>query len=188
MNRSLLHRKVAILTADGVEESELTGPLLALTAEGAIVSVIAPESGSVTAMNHMEKGRRFAVNIALDEADADNYDALVLPGGLHAPDLLRQNPAATSFVQRVRAAGKPIAAICHGPWLLIEADLVRNLRVTSWPGIRTDLVHAGATWVDEPVVFDDGILTSRKPADIPAFNRRLIQEIASARPLASGRV
>ena len=171
MNNHLSGKKVAILAADGFEQSELEGPLKALQAAGAVVSIVSPASGEIQGMQHMDKGGRIPVDITLRRADPKNYDALVIPGGLYNPDTLRSLPEAVNFVRAFAAEGKPIAAICHGPWLLAEADLVRGRRLTSWPAIQTDLRNAGADWVDEEVVVDNGMVTSRKPDDIPAFNR-----------------
>ncbi len=181
MNNSLLNKKVAILAADGFEQAELEGPLEALKTAGAAVDIVSLEAGSIQGMEHTEKGKKFPVDVTLAEADPENYDALVIPGGLFNPDKLRSTPEAVKFVIAFGEAGKPIAAICHGPWLLVEANLVRGRRLTSWPAIQTDLRNAGGEWVDEEVVVDNGMVTSRKPADIPAFNRKMIEEIAEGR-------
>jgi protease I len=181
MNNSLQNKKVAILVTDGFEQAELEGPLDALETAGATASIVSLKEGSIQGMQHMEKGKTFPVDITLEEADPENYDALVIPGGLYNPDTLRSTPEAVKFVRAFGEAGKPIAAICHGPWLLVEADLVRGRRVTSWPAIQTDLRNAGAHWVDEEVVVDNGMVTSRMPDDIPAFNRKMVEEIAEGR-------
>lgn len=181
MNATLKNKKIAILAADGFEQAELEGPMDALTTAGATVSIVSPNAGKIQGMHHMDKGDKFDVNVVLRKAQADNYDGLVIPGGLYNPDTLRSTPEAVDFVRAFADAGKPIAAICHGPWLLVEADLVRARRVTSWPAIQTDLRNAGADWVDEEVVVDNGIVTSRKPDDIPAFNRKMIEEFAEGR-------
>ncbi len=174
-------KKIAILTAEGFEQSELLEPRKALDEAGAQTMVVSPSEGQVQGWNHYDKGRMVDVDVPLSEADADDFDALMLPGGVANPDQLRMLPEAIAFVRAFVEAGKPIAAICHGPWTLIEADAVRGRKVTSWPSIRTDLVNAGARWVDEEVVTDRGLVTSRKPADIPAFSRKMIEEFAEGR-------
>ena len=177
MANPLLHKRVAILAADGFEQSELEGPMKALEEAGATISIISPKRGQIQGMHHADKGDLFDVDIQLAKAKPGEFDALVLPGGLMNPDELRATPAAVEFVRAFGVAGKPIGAICHGPWLLIEAGLVKNRRLTSWPAIRTDIENAGGLWVDEKVVVDNGRVTSRKPDDIPAFNAKLIEEI-----------
>lgn len=172
---------MAILAADGFEQAELEGPLAALQSAGATVRIVSPKAGKIVGMRHMETGDSVNVDLVLKAAGAEDFDALVIPGGLYNPDTLRSNPEAVKFVGAFAKAGKPIAAICHGPWLLIEANLVSGRRVTSWPAIQTDVRNAGGDWVDEEVVVDHGIVTSRKPEDIPAFNRKLIEEIAEGR-------
>lgn len=149
----------------------------ALGEAGATVSIVSPKRGKIQGMHHADKGDQFDVDIPLEKAKAENFDALVLPGGLMNPDELRATPEAVTFVRDFGASGKPIAAICHGPWVLIEAGLVKNRKVTSWPAIKTDIQNAGGIWVDEEVVVDNGLVTSRKPDDIPAFNRKIIEEI-----------
>jgi protease I len=149
----------------------------ALEEAGATVSIVSPKNDKIQAMRHADKGDLFDVDIPLINANAEEFDALVLPGGLMNPDELRATPAAVDFVRAFGVAGKPIGAICHGPWMLIEAGLVENRHLTSWPAIKTDLENAGGIWVDEEVVVDNGLVTSRKPADIPAFNAKLIEEI-----------
>ncbi|HTQ36426.1 MAG TPA: type 1 glutamine amidotransferase domain-containing protein [Steroidobacteraceae bacterium] len=171
-------KKVAILTAEGFEQAELLEPRKALEEAGANTQIVSPASGEVQGWKHFEKAGKVEVDMSLDEADADDFDALLLPGGVANPDQLRMLPKAVEFVRGFVQAGKPIAAICHGPWTLIEADGVRGRRMTSWPSLRTDLANAGADWVDEEVVTDRGLVTSRKPADIPAFNRKMIEEFA----------
>jgi protease I len=165
--------KVAILATDGVEQVELTEPQKALKAAGAEVTVVAPRAtqspGKIQGMNHAETGDQLTVDAELETVQPDQFDALVLPGGVANPDYLRVNKQAVAFVKHFGQAGKPIAAICHGPWTLVEADLVRGRTVTSWPSLQTDLRNAGATWVDETVVRDGGLVTSRKPDDLPAF-------------------
>lgn len=178
MSDKLLNKRVAILATDGVEQSELEGPLQGLEQEGAMPVIVSLRPGAIQGMRHAEKGRTFEVNETLDQAKVDDYDALVIPGGLINPDTLRANSKAVEFVRSFGMAGKPIAAICHGAWLLIEAGLVRGRRLTSWPAIKTDVINAGGEWVDEPVVVDNGLVTSRKPDDIPFFNAKMIEEIA----------
>jgi protease I len=178
MATKLEGKKVAILATDGFEQVELTEPLRALEAEGAECDVVAPKSGKIRGFKHAQWGDEVDVDVTLEDADPDAYDALVLPGGVMNPDKLRMNPAAVSFVRRFFEAKKPVGAICHGPWTLIDAECVEGRTMTSWPSVRTDLVNAGANWVDQEVVVDDGLVTSRKPDDLPAFNRKLIEEIA----------
>jgi protease I len=173
----LLDRRVAILVTDGFEQVELTEPREALVTAGAKATIVAPK-GQVQGMNHDEPGDEFTCDIHLEQAKADDFDALVLPGGVANPDRLRTNPKAVEFVRGFVDAGKPIAAICHGPWTLIETGVVRGRRMTSWPSLQTDLKNAGAEWVDEEVVVDRGLVTSRKPDDIPAFNRKMIEEFS----------
>jgi protease I len=180
MAKPLEERKVAILLTDGVEQSELTEPRKALEEAGAQTDLISPADGRVQAMNHKEKGDTFKVDVALSAADPDDYDALLLPGGVANPDELRTKPAAVRFVKAVFAEGKPIAAICHGPWMLVEADVLRGHTLTSWPSLKTDIRNAGATWVDREVVEDGQLTTSRKPDDIPAFVRAMITSFTAA--------
>ena len=174
-------KKVAILATDGFEQSELMEPYKALREAGAEAVIVAPKAGQIQGMKHAEKGEQVDVELTLDQADADDFDALVLPGGVMNPDALRMNPKAVHFVKDFHAARKPIAAICHGPWLLIEADVVDGRRVTSWPSLKTDLRNAGAEWTDAEVVCDRGLVTSRKPDDLPAFNKKMLEEIAEGR-------
>lgn len=178
MNDTLKGKKVAILVANGFEQVELTEPKRALEESGALTHIISPEDGQVKGWNHTEWGDSFTVDRALEQAQASQYDALLLPGGVMNPDNLRQNEQAVRFVKQVFAEGKPVAAICHAPSLLIEAGVVQGRRMTSYPSIKTDLINAGAQWVDEAVVTQHGLTTSRKPDDIPAFNRKMIEEIA----------
>lgn len=178
MSEALKNIKVAILVADGFEQSELAGPRDALQAAGADAQIVSPAQGQVQGWNHHDKGEKFAVDVPLANANADDYDALLLPGGVMNPDQLRTMPQAVSFVKSFFSAHKPVAAICHGPWTLIEADAVRGHTMTSWPSLRTDLTNAGAHWVDQEVVNDNGLVTSRKPDDIPAFNRNMIDLFA----------
>lgn len=178
MTEKLEGKRVAILATDGFEQSELLEPLKALREAGATTEVVSPKSGRIKGWNHTDWGQEVEVDVELSAADADSYDALVLPGGVMNPDHLRANRRAVEFVREFVAAKKPVAAICHGPWTLIEAGAVRGRRLTSWPSLKTDLRNAGADWVDEEVVVDQGLVTSRKPDDLPAFNRRMIEEIA----------
>lgn len=177
---------VAILAADGFEQAELLEPREALDDAGATTEVVSPTPDEIRGWKKGDWGKKVDVDVPLGDADADSYDALLLPGGVMNPDRLRMNPAAVTFVRKFVEAGKPIAAICHGPWTLIEAQAVRGRRVTSWPSLRTDLENAGARWVDEEVVVDDGLVTSRKPDDIPAFNRKMLEEFAEGRRRAAG--
>jgi len=173
--------KVAILAAEGFEQAELTEPRKALQDAGAETRVISPAKGEVQGWKHFDKGERIKVDMPLEQADAAEFDALLLPGGVANPDQLRMMPKAVQFVRAFFESGKPIAAICHGPWTLIDAGVVRGRTLTSWPSLKTDLVNAGATWVDQEVCVDNGLVSSRKPADIPAFNQKMIEEFAGGR-------
>ncbi|MBX6742801.1 MAG: type 1 glutamine amidotransferase [Acetobacteraceae bacterium] len=181
MAAELNGRSVAILATDGVEQVELTKPMQALKEAGAQVQVVAPKSGSIQGWNHFDKGDQIKVDQSLDQADPNRFDALMLPGGVINPDQLRLQPKAIEFIRHFVQSGKPIAAICHGPWTLINAGGVNGKRMTSWPSLQTDLRNAGAQWVDEQVVTDHGLVTSRKPDDIPAFNRKMIEEFREGR-------
>lgn len=176
--KTLSGKRVAILVTDGFEQVELTGPRDALIESGATVQIVSPKDGEVLGMHHDEKGDSFPVDVPLDEADANEFDALLLPGGVANPDSLRVIPDAISFVKAFVDAGKPIAAICHGPWTLIETGITTGRRMTSWPSLKTDLLNSGAKWEDSEVVTDQGLVTSRNPDDIPAFNRKMIEEFA----------
>jgi protease I len=173
--------KVAILVAEGFEQVELTEPKKALESAGAQTRIVSPAKGQVEGWNHFDKADKFPVDMPLEDAKHRDFDALLLPGGVANPDQLRMIPAAVQFVRGFFDAGKPIASICHGPWPLIEAGVVRGRTVTSWPSLKTDLINAGATWVDQEVVTDNGLITSRKPDDIPAFNRKMIEEFAEGK-------
>ena len=173
--------KVAILATDGFEQSELTEPRKALEEAGAATEIVSPKEGRVRGCNHTEWGGEVKVDQPLKGADARNYDALVLPGGVMNPDNLRTNAGAVAFVKAFFEAGKPVAAICHGPWTVIESGAAKGHRMTSWPSLKTDIKNAGAEWVDEDVVVDGTLVTSRKPDDLPAFNRALVKVFASAR-------
>jgi protease I len=173
--------KVAILAADGFEQVELTEPRKALDEAGAQTRVVSPAKGEVQAWKHFDKGDKIKVDVPLEQARAEEYDALLLPGGVANPDQLRMIPKAVQFVREFFEAGKPVAAICHGPWTLIDAGAVKGRTVTSWPSLKTDLLNAGAKWVDQEVIVDNGLVTSRKPQDIPEFNRKMIEEFGEGR-------
>jgi protease I len=173
MRDKLNGKRIAILVENGFEQLEMTKPREALELAGASTDLISPQADSVQAVQHDKPGDEFEVDVTLNEADADLYDGLLLPGGVANPDALRMNPDAVSFVKSFVGLGKPIAAICHGPWTLIEAGAAQGRKMTSWPSLRTDLQNAGANWVDEEVVTDRGVVTSRKPDDIPAFNSKI---------------
>ena len=178
----LAGKTVAFLTAqEGIEEVELTEPWKAVKDAGATPKLIAPESGEIQAFNHLDKSSTYTVDQSLEDADPDDYDALVLPGGVANPDQLRTDERAIQFVQQIFAAGKPVGVICHGPWTLVEADLVRGRKLTSWPSLQTDIRNAGGEWVDEEVVVDQGLVSSRKPDDLPAFCAKIIEEFAEGR-------
>jgi len=177
MKTKLDGKRVAILVANGFEQVELTGPREALEKAGAETQIVSPAGETVRGWEETKWGKTFRVDVPLKKAKADDYDALLLPGGVMNPDKLRCDPKALDFVRAFFEEGKPVAAICHAPWTLIDAGVVRGRRLTSYHSIRTDLKNAGAEWVDEQVVVDDGLVTSRKPADIPAFNRKVIEEI-----------
>ena len=174
-------KKVAILVADGFEQVEMTKPREALDAAGAETKIVSLKSDQIQGMNHMEKGDKFDVDLSLDDARPEEFDALMIPGGLYNPDALRSNEDALDFARQFFKAGKPVAAICHGPQVLISADLVRGRKMTSWPAIKVDMRNAGARWVDEEVVVDNGLVSSRKPDDIPAFNNKMIEEFGEGR-------
>jgi protease I len=176
--------RVAILATDGFEQSELLEPRKALDAAGAATVVIAPKAGSIAGWHHGAWGRSVPVDLALDKAQADDYDALMLPGGVMNPDRLRTDKSAVAFVRAFFDSEKPVAAICHAPIMLIEADVLHDRRLTSWPSLQTDIRNAGGRWTDEEVVVDRGLVTSRKPEDIPAFNQRMIEAIAEGAPSA----
>lgn len=178
MDKKLDGLKVAILATDGFEQSELFKPKEALEEAGAEVSIVSLESGEIKGWNKKDWGETIAVDLTVDEANAEDFDALQLPGGVMNPDKLRMNEKAISFVRSFFDAGKPVAAICHAPWTLVEANVVNGKTVTSWASLKTDLENAGAIWVDQEVVTDNGLVTSRKPDDLPAFNRKMIEEFA----------
>ena len=178
MEQKLSGKKVAILVADGFEQVELTEPKKALERAGAVAHIVSPNKDRVKGWNHTEWGDAFPVDVVLDRADPEDYDALLLPGGVMNPDKLRRNERALRFVRAFFNSDKQVAAICHGPWTLIDAGVVKGRRLTSYESIQTDLKNAGAEWVNEEVVVDRGLVTSRKPDDIPAFNRKMIEEFA----------
>jgi protease I len=174
MDNKLAGLRVALLATDGFEQSELTEPRKALDEAGATTEVVSPEDAAIKGWSHKEWGRMVDVDQSLDEANPDDYDALVLPGGVMNPDALRTQPKAVAFVKAFFDAGKPVAAICHGPWTVVECGAAQARRMTSWPSLKTDIKNAGGEWLDEEVVVDENLLTSRKPDDLPAFNREMI--------------
>jgi len=176
--KDLSSKRVAIVATDGFEQSELVEPKKALEAAGATTEVISLKPGRIRGWAGKDWGDEVPVDAVIDDASAEDYDALVLPGGVMNPDKLRTNEAVLAFVRAFFEQGKPVGAICHGPWTLINAGVVKGRHLTSWPSLQADLQNAGATWTDEEVVSQDGLVTSRKPADLPAFNRKLIEEIA----------
>jgi protease I len=178
MAQNLQGKRVAILVDNGFEEVEMTEPRQALQQAGAQTDLISPQAAKVKGWNHTQWGKEFPVDVPLDRANPQEYDALMLPGGALNADKLRINPQAVQFVKAFFQAGKPAAVICHAPWLLVEVGAARGRTVTSWPSLQTDLRNAGANWVDQQVVVDHGLVTSRKPDDIPAFNQKMIEEFA----------
>ncbi len=181
MKNELAGKKVAILVADGFEQVEMTKPREALQEAGAETKIVSPSSGKIQGMNHADKGDKFEIDIPLGKARPEEFDALMIPGGLMNPDQLRSTEEALEFVRHFFETGKPVAAICHAPWVLIDAGVLRGRTITSWPAIKTDVRNAGAIWVDEEVVVDNGLVTSRKPDDIPAFNKKMIEEFGEGR-------
>ncbi|RYZ71139.1 MAG: type 1 glutamine amidotransferase, partial [Proteobacteria bacterium] len=180
-DQKLSGKHIAILATDGFEQSELLEPKKAVEAAGAQTVVISLEEGHITGWTEGDWGDEVEVNITVERAQASDFDGLILPGGVMNPDTLRMNEKAVQFVRDFVNAGKPIAAICHGPWTLIETGVLKGKTVTSWPSLKTDLTNAGATWVDQEVVTDSGLVTSRKPDDLPAFNAKMIEEFAEGR-------
>jgi protease I len=180
MSAQLKGRKVAFLATDGVEQIELTAPWNALKDVGAEVTLLSDKPGEIQGMNHDEKGDMFPVDGLVSNASARDFDALVLPGGVANPDKLRTNTDAVNFVREFMEADKPVAAICHGPWLLVEADAVRGRTITSWRSLETDVKNAGGAWVDKQVQIDQKLLTSRKPDDLPAFCAKLVDLLTTA--------
>src|SRR5579875_1175492 len=185
MAQKLTGRRIAVLATDGFEQVELTKPVEGLRAEGARVEVIAPKSGQIQGYNHHDVGDKFAVDRTLDDAKPGEYDLLVLPGGVMSPDELRVTPKAVAFVREFVRTGKPISAVCHGPWTLIEAGGVNGRTLTSWPSLKTDLSNAGGRWVDQEVVVDGSLVTSRKPDDLPAFVAKTVEVLAQAQRAAA---
>jgi protease I len=178
MSAQLQGKRVAFLATDGVEEVEYTEPRKAVEAAGGTAELVSIKDGEIQAVNHMDKAGTYRVDRTVREASAGDYDALVLPGGVANPDFLRADADAVRFVRDFVTADKPVAAICHGPWTLVEAGVVSGRTLTSWPSLRTDLTNAGATWVDEQVFVDDRLVTSRKPDDLPAFCEALVERFA----------
>lgn len=174
-------KKVAILVTDGFEQVEMTQPREALENAGAETQIVSIKSGQIQGMHHAEKGEKFDVDLTLEEARPEKFDALLIPGGLMNPDQLRSTPEALEFTRHFFNEGKPVAAICHGPWVLIDLGVVRGRKLTSWPAIKTDVKNAGGIWRDQEVVVDNGLVTSRKPDDIPAFNEKMIEEFCEGK-------
>jgi protease I len=178
------NKKVAFLATDGVEQVELTEPWKKVEEEGGTPELVSLESGEIQGFEHLDKADTFKVAKTVQEADEGDYDGLVLPGGVANPDFLRTDEDAVAFVRSFFEAQKPVAAICHAPWTLVEADVVRDRKITSWPSLRTDITNAGGNWVDEEVVVDNGLVTSRKPDDLPAFCDKLAEEICEGKHAA----
>lgn len=178
--QALKGKRIAIVATDGFEQAELLEPRKALEAEGATVEIIAPKSGKIQGMEHHDKGKTVDVDHTIDEVKSADYAALVLPGGVANPDSLRTNEKVVGFIREFFTAQKPVAAICHGPWTLIEAKVVTGRTMTSWPSLKTDLENAGAQWVDREVVRDGKLITSRKPDDLPAFDREIVELFKAA--------
>jgi protease I len=187
MDAQLAGKTIAILATDGFEQSELLDPKEALDQAGAKTTIVSIKSGEIKSWKEHNWGDPIAVDYTVDQCSPDDFDALMLPGGVMNPDSLRMNEQAVAFCRGFFEQGKPVGAICHGPWLLVEADVVHNRRVTSWPSLKTDLTNAGASWVDSEVVVDDGLVTSRKPADIPSFSQKLIEEVREGKHVHSGK-
>jgi len=183
-DKKLAGKKVAVLAADMFERVELEEPRQALENAGAQTDLVSIHDGEIQGFDHFDPSKKIKVDRTVEEVSVDDYDALMIPGGVGNPDQLRGDENAVAFVRGFAASGKPIAAICHGPWVLVEAGVVRGRRLTSWPTLQTDIRNAGGTWVDEEVVVDAGIVTSRKPDDIPAFNEKMIDQFAGV-PLAT---
>ena len=178
MAEKLQGKRIAFLATDMVEQVELTEPWKAVTDEGATAELVSLEEAQIQGFNHYDKADTFTVDRAVEEARADDYDALVIPGGVGNPDTMRTDENAVAFVRQFFEQGKPVGVICHGPWMLVESGVVRGRTVTSWPSLRTDIRNAGGNWVDQEVVVDQGLVTSRKPDDLPAFNAKIVEEFA----------
>lgn len=181
MSTKLAGKKVAFLLTDGFEQIEFTKPWSAIKNAGATVELISLKKGKIQGYNHTEKGDQFTVDKSIDEVNASDYHGLVLPGGVHNPDTLRTNKKAVQFTKDFFEQRKPVAAICHGPWMLVEADVVRDRKLTSWPSLQTDIENAGGRWVDQEVVVDEGLTTSRKPEDLDAFCSKAVEELAEGK-------
>jgi protease I len=181
MANELQGKKIAFIATEGVEQAELTEPWKAVEQAGGQPELISIDDGEVQAWEHFDKGGTFKVDKTIEEAQVDDYDGLVLPGGVANPDQLRTDENVVSFIREFATSGKPIGVICHGPWTLIEAGVVEGRKLTSWPSLQTDLRNAGANWVDEEVVVDQGLVSSRKPDDLPAFNAKIVEEFAEGR-------
>jgi protease I len=178
MAGELQGKKIAFLLTDGVEQVEYLEPRKAVENAGAEADLVSLEAGKVQGFNHLDKGDTLEVDVAVADASVDDYDGLVLPGGVANPDVLRTNPDAVRFARSFFEAGKPVGVICHGPWTLVEADVVRGRTITSWPSLATDIRNAGGNWVDQEVATDNGLVSSRKPDDLPAFCAKIVEEFA----------
>jgi protease I len=174
-------KKVAILATDGVEQVELTEPQKAVEQEGADVTLVSLQEGEFQGFEHLDKGDTFTADKAVKDVSADDFDALLLPGGVANPDFLRTDEDAVGFVRDFARSGKPIGVICHGPWTLVEADVLKGRQITSWPSLKTDIRNAGGNWADEEVIVDNGLVSSRKPDDLPAFCAKVVEEFAEGR-------
>jgi protease I len=181
MGDKLNGKRIAFLATDMVEQVELTEPRKAVEAEGATPELVSLEEGEIQGFDHYDKADTFKVDRTVEEASADDYDALVIPGGVGNPDTLRADENAVEFTRQFFEQGKPVGVICHGPWMLVETGVVRGRKVTSWPSLRTDIQNAGGEWVDEEVVVDNGLVTSRKPDDLPAFTKKIVEEFCEGR-------
>jgi protease I len=175
--KDIAGKKVAILVADNFEQVEMTDPRKALDQAGVATFIVSPANGEVKGVHHDQPGDTFKVDVPLEQAKESDFDALLVPGGLMSPDQLRSNKMAVSLVRKFYESGKPVFSICHGPWLLVEAGAAKGKKLTSWPAIQTDMKNAGANWVDQEVVVDEGVVTSRSPDDIPAFNNKMLEEL-----------